>query len=1129
MYFEGFLPFVQELGYMEKNKKVLVNVDDVFCPLISDKPIEAFERDAVFSDMISKRVFRVLHVEPIGVKVFLENDSLSYYIKKKFSGQSIRADVTVVEYGDIAKQMIVENGVVRIPKNGGFLIQENILTDLFVISAANGVPVNTQSLIESLSIQLGERVSLYGAFEETNVKEAATQADFDEITQGFLQDKTLGTKVDTIDFIYEWMNAYFQLPEGQDMMGVPMSGGTAREVVPLLIGPTGVFKSATVKTLCDKYNFRYVDFRVAFTSKLDYSGVYNIVGDYSHACPMEELVVCSDGFRAYCKKALVLIEKTLKSGEIVVKRDSPGNTVLEEKVPLQKSQMDTLTQLMADYNNYVRTPVLFFDEITRNKNKGVEGVLTSLLNQKRFNNMTMNNCKFVAATNFNFNEPIINDIYDVSDDIDTAYANRFLRLAVYPAAVQPRWVEWANKNKKDKTIPNMIPVLMDYLRANNTEIYNEGYILNVYKKAQIDPILEASATPFPNYRTWELVSNYLYSIDSTKKFNMRIMDGLIGSEANAKLIKFLIKKGYSEEVETDDVDDVGKFLSDNLEAGLPALLIGPSSLGKTSRVNNYAKSHKDKTGIDTEIIHINLSSMDNVDVMGMPTKKKITSYISSATSEDDTFDLFNDDLGSLLDDVVTNSGTGLVDTLTIRTPDATIKDRFVNAIKDKKDVILFFDECNRVTNPSIMSAMFECISDHRIFGIDFSDYKEHVKIVAACNLGEDYTGAKQIDAALTARFCTYWKKGYDLKDTKSFLEFLKDKLDSKPPEIDGILYNFLKEMPETQLLAYLRSVEARTIDNATPSSRMMFQLSKDIKNMRGNKSANGEFKASVFNGTTLFDTISKNDLFSFYDSMSNPDVNVSVDKARGVIAYIKKNSTRWDAVLSGKTITFRNKEFTAEDTINYLSNLEDKLLKSMGGNDKNAVKEQLQLISGVFEAISTLDDKITNLRKDIFESYGGPQFAKDFTPYFNERFGTANDVEILIEMLDDLNLYPDFFKRKVADMAKLTPDLKITESINLIDQFSDYWINKGTLTPEHYAAFLSGIISGMPTTSNTMLLLKSLSAKQDPFMVKAEALGASFIKDVLSIYPKSINDAQIAQYQAGKNNSPKTTKKAKLI
>ena len=68
--------------------------------------------------------------------------------------------------------------------------------------------------------------------------------------------------------------------------------------VPLLLGLSGVAKSALVKSLCDELGYRIVDLRVGFMSRLDMNGITDIreVDGVSESldCPSEVFVKCSD-------------------------------------------------------------------------------------------------------------------------------------------------------------------------------------------------------------------------------------------------------------------------------------------------------------------------------------------------------------------------------------------------------------------------------------------------------------------------------------------------------------------------------------------------------------------------------------------------------------------------------------------------------------------------------------------------------------------------------------------------------------------------------------------------------------------------------------------------------------------
>jgi hypothetical protein len=425
--------------------------------------------------------------------------------------------------------------------------------------------------------------------------------------------------------------------------------------------------------------------------------------------------------------------------------------------------------------------------------------------------------------------------------------------------------------------------------------------------------------------------------------------------------------------------------------------------------------------------------------------------------------------------------------------------------------------------------MFEAISDHRIFGIDFTAYKDQVRIVAACNLGIDYSGAQGVDAALSARFSIYWKKEYDIKDVNSYKAFLR-KEESKG-EIDGLIPDYLDSLSDSQVLEFIKKVETRTIEKAEPSTRMLYQLSKDIKNMRGSKSGlTGEFQKSVFNGGMLFSASAKGELFKFNDNLNKPstDINDSVAQARNIIKYIKGNYKRWEGYLNKTQTMFNGKMVDAEDLIVILARMDELMSTGMNTIDMEKLKQILIFTQGALTAIKSIEDGVEDNRRSLLQSYAGVDFTSGFLPYFNERFGKANDIIITIEMLNDENLIGEFFNQQAVKMGKQT-DLKIEYILELINQFWDYWGDKG-ISPLCCADFYMSAVSNLDTNDNVIMLQRKMGVQQDAFMTKAEEFGDQFILDALSIYPGKVSSIDIAALRAKMTTSGTgISKKAKLL
>lgn len=730
MYVEKLFPYLKDGDFVRSERKV-VDISSIYCPLESDIATVGIDIKR------TNRDFKLIKILPCDLLVFDESDEVAFKVKNGLYGDTISAVISEIDYTSISNRLdvsTVDDVLSATMMMNGAYYKEEIITDEFINICSNGVSI-PDDVLSSVKIKYENGISFSEwVNSSTNIKESADM--LDSLVADKKSGKSINTQVlsDDRDSIYNWMDAYFALPEGEDMK----SGG--REVVPLLIGPTAVFKSATVKELCKKYNYRMVDFRVAFTSRLDYSGLYEmgeIEGDikkYSYSCPMEEIVTCSDGFREFCRQSYDKISDILRKGYIEDNKVTDGENSDSNQTALTDEQRDKLSKLLAQYKEYMKTPVLFFDEITRCKDGGVNGILVQLLNQKRFQNMTLNGCKFVAATNLNISNDAeharlkyeLDDMYDVAEDIDVAYSNRFIPLKVFPQDVKGRWFEWAESTteKNGKTVTSIHPVILEFLKGpGDNLVYNDTPVLTAIDNGLSKN--EINSQTFPNYRTWDMLSGYLYSIDedyevrikrdnnAVREYRINIVNGLISSWAGERFIDFLNKKGYKEYEEVHGVinDDVGDFLNSTLSSGTPALLIGPSSLGKTSRVNAYRKKVEKRTGLKPELISVNLASMDTADLMGYPIKRSLVEYSAGEDLEKYGLGSVKKELEDVIKGVASNLDYGMTDSLTVRAPSMEMKLRFQKALKEGREVILFFDEANRVKNPTIMSAMFECFTE----------------------------------------------------------------------------------------------------------------------------------------------------------------------------------------------------------------------------------------------------------------------------------------------------------------------------------------------------------------------------------------------------------------------------------
>lgn len=1158
----NYFPFLDKADFI-KNVRETHSIDEFlgYESLITDF-------DSQTSDS-SSRVFKAYRIMPSNTLFLMELPSTVLRIFSGDFGGNIIVDIMEFDYQGVAN--IVETDLVNdvnkaiFACNGAYLV-EDIVTDTFINACSNGFDVPRDISVDYKVLEESDKQNkdslsswlfMNDNIDESYIMESAL------VTLQMLKDRRKNgesndaEEVKGKDAVYTWLDAYFSLPEGEEMK----SGG--REVVPLLIGPTAVFKSATVKELCKKYNYRMVDFRVAFTSRLDYSGLFQI-GEvegkkYSYACPMEEIVVCSDGFREFCKQSYQKLEDILQKGYTEEEIASDGNEVDTEKKYLTDEQKDKIVELQLQYKNYMRTPVLFFDETTRCRDKGVNGILVQLLNQKKLNDMTLNGCKFVAATNLDIQKGLereeyrmeLDMLYDVNTDLDVAYSNRFIPLKIYPNDVMDRWFEWASgttDKKGFKGVSNIHPVVLEFLNNNRDMVYNDKPVLDAIAEGLSDN--EQRTQVFPNYRTWDMLSDYLYSVDKTaeaendgkedsgeeKLYKRKILEGYVSKWCCEKFIPFLESKGYSnfDEVKEPVKDDVGDFLSTALETGSPAMLIGPSALGKTSRVKQYMKKAKIKTGLEPVLINVNLASKDAVDLMGMPVKQSLTEYVGGGILKGSGLD----DVSKALQDVVANVSAdikyGMTDIMTLRAPDKTIKDRFVTALKEGREVILFFDEVNRVSSNTVTSAVFEVISDYRFAGVDFSNYKDKVKVVAACNMaweGMDdeaggYGDTGTLDPAFAARFSIYWKKNYDENDVASWVEFMESQ--KEEGLIDGTLIEFFKGLEPEKALKIMASVEKRTLEDAQPSTRNMLQLSKDIKSMRGRRQENGTFKAKAFNGKILFtDDVS----MMFEDLVLERQSDSLESHAQKTVKFLDSllyGSESWESLLIGDSVKIGDTSISASDIIDSLVQCRDDLkqftLKPMSSDDRVDCSDTIDLVEDLAGFVRQLDINTGNKREDMFKMYLGESILGEFTKYFNNTFGTNLDEDISIEQLSDKTLIIPFMKIVQRNFSKYSGNTEgmVRYCLDLCKEFME--VHGTSLPNENYAMFLTGIKDILPNADNMVLFLRRSDEGLEEMYKMAEGVGDDWIIDITSDFGNKSTKADIEAIRQLIKDSKKTKK-----
>ena len=136
-------------------------------------------------------------------------------------------------------------------------------------------------------------------------------------------------------------------------------------------------------------------------------------------------------------------------------------------------------------------------------------------------------------------------------------------------------------------------------------------------------------------------------------------------------------------------------------------------------------------------------------------------------------------------------------------------------------------EVDEYHNFALDSGVF--VHNSRIFGITFNP--RYVKIIAACNYGENYHSARELDAALAARFSIFRKKGYDEKDVHSFIRYL-EREDEAGKNANGIIVKYFKNIIDTKgvqaAVDIIKQVESEEIEIGVPSTRAFTTMSRDI-------------------------------------------------------------------------------------------------------------------------------------------------------------------------------------------------------------------------------------------------------------------------------------------------------------
>lgn len=788
--------------------------------------------------------------------------------------------------------------------------------------------------------------------------------------------------------------------------------------IPLLIGNTAVAKSSIIKAVAERLGFRLMDVRCQFMDKLDIEGIIGRVEEpggklYSYNAPMREMLETTDDYMAYAASMVDKIDNYISTNP-----DIP------------KNELTALGKTKSEFENKAKPCVLFFDEITRAP-KSVRQAFTTILNQKTFQGRSMSKCRIVGATNVPVGmPPDLTDIFLTEAVEDVATLDRFEVVQITPAGMFERWRKFASspvseKGSSKEGLPRFHEAVLGFIGENDERAYSFESALTALgydpSVGNIPDAEEISVTPFPNYRTWEYVSEHLYAVQFGKvTFNSDLVEGFLGQ--NPILSKFLeyLATNYANLVGggpkttlsgSPKSDTLLAGVEECIDSGVPVLLLGMSSIGKTTRLFELAKKRKSSSK-PVHVIPINLALKDRTDILGAPSMVAPQDELSASLKE----------LGVGADGKPTHplykefskvSDFGLPEEVTVLAPDYSLQKEIKEAVARGEQVVLFFDEVNRASE-AVMSALFEAISDNRFMGTTWNPGE--VVVVAAGNYGPHHPDAGRFDPAFAARFSIFRKDNITPEDTENILKFMenKDGAYREGDPFDPVIVEFIRDMTPEDRVTMFSEIEERTISSSASSLRSFSDLNALLS----------QVKRPVFQGSYL-----PEETFSDFGTA----VSLSAAKADkvGYVNYIQTTLSKippnWAGFASEyKVILEGGEERDMKD-------FHESLLLSLASVDKDAregvlTNQEMGVVYSEISAylefyeqanISVAEERLLTfeaiLGSDPRDAIGGISRAQQFLEVFNQKRGhQLLTIEDLVDE-DLVGQYIRTFKGNYAD------------------------------------------------------------------------------------------------------------------
>ena len=333
MYSDRVLPFVEKSVVLDISDRI-VDYSEIYFPFEVNS-VATDHIDAVAESVLKSSENRFLKVDPLGVILFCgEIDLVAWIIKNKVA---LRGQVTRVDYSWIADRIrLDEVGKAYFPSNGAFECQD-IQTGDLISAAVEYRSLSNTELAETFS---SEGLLVEGAFSDDWGDESP---DNDVVVDNRRK--------------LSYLDDYFAAADTMDML------------VPMLRGNTAVAKSSIVEDMCKKKGYRLVDYRLAFTTSLDFMGLTDFVSvdnggrreSFSANSPVHKIISCSDEYMDFLTECVEKINVELK------RNDLPPDT---------RKKLDDSVKYLSEM---LKPPVIFFDEITQAKSDVRNAILRFLM------------------------------------------------------------------------------------------------------------------------------------------------------------------------------------------------------------------------------------------------------------------------------------------------------------------------------------------------------------------------------------------------------------------------------------------------------------------------------------------------------------------------------------------------------------------------------------------------------------------------------------------------------------------------------------------------------------------------------------------------------------------------------